>query len=314
MKVINKEQVHQVLDFPALIKQLDSGFAKPFKMPQRQVFSLSDSTANHDAFAVLPSWNEDVIGVKAFTYFPENMASGYESLYSKIMMFDRKHGEPLALIDGTSVTFWRTAAVSALASRYLSREDSKTLLFCGTGNLASFMIKAHSSVRPINKVLCWGRNTNKVKQLIAQLQKELAEIEFVSVDNIEKACETADIISCATGSAEPLILGEWVRPGTHCDLIGNHSADRRECDSSLVVKSSVYVDSRLNVLSEAGELLIPIEEGVFAPNMVKAELSELCSKQTSGRESPEEITLFKSVGTALSDLLAAHLVFQATSK
>lgn len=312
MKVIEKEQVHKVLNFKDLIPALDKGFAGDFNMPKRQVFELAPGCEKHNAFAVLPAWNEEVIGVKSFTYFPQNADAGFDSLYSKIMLFSREHGVPLALVDGTSVTFWRTAAVSALASRYLSKEDSESLVFFGTGNLSTYMISAHLSVRNLKKVTIVGRNTDKVASLIAQMQKRHTGVEFVACEqsNVEKAIKQADIVSCATGSVTPLFKGEWLKAGAHVDLIGNHNRDRRECDTQAILDSSVYVDSRTNVLNEAGELLIPISEGVFSENDVKAELAQLCSGDVPGRQSHNEITLFKSVGTALSDLVGAHLVYQ----
>lgn len=151
MKVISAEEVHKALSYPKLIDALYEGYAKDYKMPPRQVFLLDDEPSNHDAFAVLPSWNDSIIAVKAFTYFPDNTDPKYKSLYSKIMIFDRDHGEPLALIDGTSVTYWRTAGISGLATRMLSRENSETLLLLGTGNLAPYIIRANASVRPLRK-------------------------------------------------------------------------------------------------------------------------------------------------------------------
>ena len=139
MKIITAEQVNQCLSFELLVPLLESAFSKPFTMPQRKVFHLDDSGQSNDAFALLPSWNDEVIGTKAFTYFPDNeVDKGLASLYSKIMLFKRQTGEPLALVDGTSVTYWRTAAISALASRLLSKESSKSMVLFGTGNLAPF--------------------------------------------------------------------------------------------------------------------------------------------------------------------------------
>lgn len=312
MKVIEKEQVHNILNFSDLIPALKRGFSGDFKMPKRQVFELAPGCEKHNAFAVLPAWNEDVIGVKSFTYFPQNSDADFDSLYSKIMLFSRDYGVPLALVDGTSVTFWRTAAVSALASCYLSREDSESMVFFGSGNLSSYMISAHLTVRKLKKITIVGRNSDKVASLITQMQTRHEGVEFIAceVNNVEMAVKQSDIISCATGSATPLFKGDWLKPGAHVDLIGNHNHDRRECDTQAILNSSVYVDSRTNVLNEAGELLIPISEGLFTEADVKAELAQLCSGDANGRKNADEITLFKSVGTALSDLVSAHLVYK----
>lgn len=314
MHVIEQQSVHQSLSFPTLIGALKASFANEFSMPKRQVFELKPGDAAHNAFAVLPAWDKDFIGVKAFTYFPQNEAAGFHSLYSKIMLFDRTHGVPLALIDGTSVTLWRTAAISALAADFLAREDAEHLVFFGTGNLATYMVKAHLSVRNYKKVSIIGRSEAKVASLIDTLASEFPAIDFVSAKSNESVIASADVISCATGSPEPLFDGRWVKTGTHIDLVGNHHAHARECDTYTVVNASVYLDSKLNVLSEAGEILIPINEGAFHEQQICGELAELCSGRVNARQSAQQITLFKAVGTALGDLVAAGLVYRTVTE
>lgn len=313
MKIITAEQVHETMSYPHLIDMLQEGYAGKYKMPPRQVFLLSDEESNHNAFALLPSWNEELIGLKAFTYFPENPSPAYKSLYSQILLFNRGHGEPLALIDGVSVTFWRTAGISGLASRLLSREDSKSLLLLGTGNLAPYIIRAQASVRPLETVRVWGRNAEKAFKVITAAEVEFPNVQFSVVENLEEACGCSDIIVSATGSHEPLVMGDWVRPGTHTDFIGNHHATKRECDTAMVVKSKVYADSRDNCFREAGEVLVPISEGVFRKEDVVGELAEMCANAVSLRESDDEITLFKSIGMAYSDLIGAGLVYNAVT-
>ncbi len=312
MKVISAEQVHAALSYPELIDALGEAYAGEFKMPPRQVFLLDDDEANHDAFAVLPSWSSEFIGVKAFTYFPGAEAP-YKSLYSKVMLFDREHGEPLALVDGTTVTFWRTAGISGLATRLLAREDAETMLLLGTGNLAPYIIRANASVRPLKKVMVWGRTPSKAEAVVSAMGGELPGIEFSVVEDREAACGEADIVVAATGSHEPVVLGDWITPGTHTDFIGNHHATKRECDTALVLKSKVYADSRVNAFKEAGEILVPISEGVFEEGGVVAELTEMCSGTAALREGDEEITLFKSIGMAMSDLVGAGLAYKVAT-
>ncbi len=313
MRVIEAAEVHQAMNFEQLIPAIEQTFAGEHGMPQRNVFCLEQGSDHGDAFAVLPAWNSKAIGVKAFTYFPDNAPKGFDSLYSKILMFKRETGEPLALVDGTSVTYWRTAAVSALGSKYLSRKNASRLLVCGTGNLGPYMALAHATVRPITHIDIWGRSLDKAEKVAQQVRQQRPDITVTAVTDIESAARQADIISCATGASEPLILGEWIKAGTHTDFVGNHAPNRRECDSNLITKAAVFVDSRLNVLNEAGELLIPIEEGVFSAEDVKAELAELASGKHSGRQNDDEITVFKTVGTALSDLAGACLVVEKLS-
>ncbi|MCP4325401.1 MAG: ornithine cyclodeaminase family protein [Alteromonadales bacterium] len=312
MKVISAEQVQQHLNFEELIPLLRHSFSRPFAMPQRQVHALApEQSENHDAFALLPSWNEEVIGNKMFTYFPGNAKKhDLPGLFSKVMLFKRQTGEPLALVDGTSVTYWRTAAISALASQLLSCDDAEHLMLFGTGNLASYLVKAHLSVRDLNKVTLWGRNIDKVNTLITEFSALYPNITFVASCDIDNEIPTADIIVCATGSKTPLFNGNRLSAGTHVDCLGNHITDARECDTATVARARVFVDSLTNTINEAGELLIPIAEGNFRKDAIIAELADMCKKPELLRQSNDEITLFKSVGTAISDLVAAYQVVQ----
>lgn len=309
MQIITATDVQFQLCWDTLIPHLRHTYASKFTMPQRQVMRLSADAGNHDAFALLPSWNDEVIALKAFTYFPQNTAP-HSSLYSQILLFDRQHGEPLALVEGRSVTFWRTAGISALASQLLSREDSSTLLLLGTGNLVPYIIRAHCSVRPIKRVVLWGRNAQKAQACLDAIASELPGTHFAVATDLCEACASADVIVSATGSHEVLLHGSWIQPGTHVDLLGNHHADHRECDSALVTSAQVYVDTYLNCLKEAGEILIPIAEGVFHRDDIRGELADLCAGRCPARQSASDITLFKSVGAALGDLATAHAVYK----
>jgi 1-pyrroline-2-carboxylate reductase [NAD(P)H] len=310
MRVITAAEVNAALRYPEFIDALEATFARSYVMPPRQVMLLDEVSGSHDAFAMLPAWNDEVIALKAFTYFPQNLLP-LRTLYSQIMLFDRGCGEPRAMVDGVSVTCWRTAGVSALASRFLSRVDSRTLLLLGTGKLASFLIRAHVSVRPLGKVLIWGRSTDKAAKLVGVMKAEFPEIEFQAVADLAAACGQADIVVCATGSQEILVHGEWIAPGTHTDFLGNHHATKRECDTSMVTRSRVFVDTRVNCFKEAGEILVPVAEGVFSTDQVAGELSELCRRSVPPRQDDVEITLFKSVGCALGDLCGAATAWNA---
>ncbi|KGJ91424.1 bifunctional Delta(1)-pyrroline-2-carboxylate/Delta(1)-piperideine-2-carboxylate reductase [Colwellia psychrerythraea] len=316
MKIINAEQVHQNLNFEELILLLKQSFCRPFTMPQRRVYSLApEQSENHDAFALLPSWNEEVIGNKAFTYFPDNAQQhDLPGLFSKIMLFKRQTGEPLALVDGTSVTYWRTAAISALASQLLSRENSENLMLFGTGNLASYLVKAHLAVRDIKQVTLWGRNSAKVRKLIDSFSVLYPAVTFKASTDVNHEVISADIICCATGAKTPLFDGNRLSAGCHIDCLGNHMTDARECDTTTVTRARVFVDSLTNTLNEAGELLIPMAEGAFNKNEIVGELADMCKTPAILRQSNDEITLFKSVGTAISDLVAAHSVVVKLAK
>jgi 1-pyrroline-2-carboxylate reductase [NAD(P)H] len=316
MQIINAKEVHAALSYPELVDALQGAFGGPYSQPPRQVFLLDDDPDNFDAFALLPAWNDTIIAVKAFTYYPSN-SEPHELLYSKIMIFDRAHGEPLALVDGTTCTFWRTGGISGLATRLLSREDSSTMLLLGTGNLSTYMIRANASVRPLKKIMVFGLPDGmppieSAEAVMAQMSKELPTIEFSVISDLERACGEADIIICATSSPDPLVKGAWIKEGTHLDFIGNHHADKRECDTEVITKGNVYVDSYVNAFKEAGEILVPIKEGVFRKEDVVAELSEMCSGKATLRTDDKEVTIFKAIGQALADLVAASKAFSAS--
>jgi 1-pyrroline-2-carboxylate reductase [NAD(P)H] len=219
----------------------------------------------------------------------------------------------MALVDGTSVTFLRTAGISGLATRLLSREDSETMLLLGTGNLATYIIRANLSVRSLKRVFVWGRTVSKAETIVAEMAAQFPDVTFAVASDVQAACAESDIIVSATGSHEPVVLGDWIRPGTHTDFIGNHHASKRECDTALLLKSKVYADSRVNAFKEAGEILVPISEGVFQESDVVGELTEMCAGTISLRESAEEITLFKSIGMAMSDLVGADLAYRTAT-
>lgn len=316
MKIISADEVHAALSYPGLVDALQETFAKSFNQPPRQVFLLDDAD-NNDAFALLPAWNDKIIALKAFTYFEGNMAP-YERLYSKIMIFDRSHGEPLALVDGTTCTFWRTGGVSGLATRLLSREDSSTMLLLGTGNLSTYMVRANASVRPLDKIMVWGNPDGlppmaEAQSVIDEVSAELPEVEFSVATDLESACGEADIIVCATASPDILVKGAWIKEGTHLDFIGNHHADKRECDTEVIMRGKVYADSYVNVFKEAGEILVPINEGVFKKEDVVAELAEMCSGKATLRTDDKEITVFKAIGQAVTDLVAASMAYSASA-
>ena len=179
------------------------------------------------------------------------------------------------------------------------------------------MALSHASVRPLEVIYVAGRNPEKIAATVNDIKAQRPDIDVQGVSNPDSVISQVDIISCATGAAEPLFHYGQISAGTHIDLVGNHSRDRRECDSATMLNAKVFVDSRLNVLNEAGELLIPMAEGAFSAEHVQGELADLCRAGTRsderGHDNPKEITLFKSVGTALSDLAAAYLVYQRVS-
>jgi ornithine cyclodeaminase len=211
---------------------------------------------------------------------------------------------PVALLDGTALTLRRTAAASALAADFLARRDSAVHLMVGTGALAPHLVAAHAAVRPILQTLIWGRDPGKAAALAARLV--VAGIAAEPVAELEEAVAAADIISCATLAHLPLIRGAWLRPGTHLDLVGGYTPEMREADDAAVARARVYIDTDA-ALREAGDIIQPLRSGHLVRERIVGDLFDLSRGICPGRGNPDEITLFKSVGTALEDLAAAEL-------
>jgi ornithine cyclodeaminase len=221
-------------------------------------------------------------------------------------------GEPLAAIDGRVFTLWRTAASSALAARFLAREDAGDLLMVGAGALAPYLIRAHAAVRPLRNIAIWNRTRERAQRLAA----EFLSMDFRArvADDLEEAVRAADIVSCATLSPSPLIQGSWLRPGAHLDLVGGFTPKMREADNDAIKRARVFVDTRTGATREAGDIAIPLRRGILTKKGIRGDLFELCRGKAKGRTSDKQITLFKSVGCAIEDLAAAMLVWKAISQ
>ena len=257
----------------------------------------------------MPAWkNKKYIGLKIITVSPYNSEKNLATIQGIYVLMDAKDGQVLAQFDAKSLTNLRTAASSALASKFLSKKESKTMLMIGTGVLSPELIKAHCAIRPISNVMIWGRNHEKASDIVHSLSIDGVEIK--AVQNIQDAIGKADIISTATSSRDPLIFGNQMLPGQHLDLVGAYKPTWREADDDAILNSSVFVDTRQGTLEESGELLIPIGKGLFGESKIKADLFELCKKEKSGRLADKEITSFISVGYALEDLAAAELIWE----
>jgi ornithine cyclodeaminase len=225
-------------------------------------------------------------------------------VHGTYVLLEAATGAPKALLDGTALTLRRTAAASALAAEFLARPDSVVHLMVGTGALAPHLVAAHAAVRPIRQALVWGRSPAKAAALAGRLSA--SGIPAEPVNNLAQAVGRADIVTCATLATEPLISGEWLRPGTHLDLVGGYTPEMREADDEAVRRARVYIDTEA-ALREAGDIVQSLRSGALARDQIAGDLFALSRGQCPGREDDAEITLFKSVGTALEDLAAAEL-------
>jgi len=312
MQIIDQRETISRLPAPKLIDALEAMFIDGCEVPLRHVHKIESPAGDSDGTLLLmPAWQKGgKLGVKTVAIYPNNSAlSGLPGLHSTYMLYDANTGAPLAMLDGDTITSRRTAAASALAARFLSRADSRTLLLLGSGRVASLIPEAYRAVRPIEKVMVWNINPAGAATLAEDLNR--AGIVATVVTDLEASVAQADIVSCATLSTTPLIHGKWLRPGTHLDLIGGFTPTMRESDNDCYVGTSVFIDTD-EALLKAGDLLEPVNAGVFAAESVKARLAQLCRKQHDGRNSADEITVFKAVGTALEDLAAACVAYQPT--
>jgi ornithine cyclodeaminase len=306
---ISAERVGSALPYPALIEALRAAFAAPAQVPRRHAHDLSGA----GTLLLMPSWQTGrQLGVKLVTVMPGNRERGLSTVHALYVLMDADTGVPLALMDGEQLTLRRTAAVSALASQTLSRPDSSTLLLVGSGRLAPEMAVAHCAARGITQVLVWGRDAAKVQAAMQRTRTAglPREVMLAQAESLADGCARADIICCATTSTEPLLRAAWVRPGTHVDLVGGFRPDMREADDALMCSASLFVDTADGALAEAGDLVQPARAGLLPADALRAELAELAHGRHPGRRDAQEITLFKSVGSALADLAAAGLVWR----
>ena len=313
---LNADQVRNALPWASLIEALSAIFARDdVCSPIRHHHTLNVPGEPAATLLLMPAWIEgEYLGVKQVNVFPGNNARQLPGLSSHYMLSCGQSGQPLALLDGNELTARRTAAASALASRFLSREDAGSLLMVGAGRMGRRLIPAHMSVRPIQRVQVWDRNEAASAALVAELRADDIDAQVCPTEQLQQVAGEADIISCATLASEPVICGDWLKPGAHLDLVGSFTPSMRETDNAAMQRCAVFVDTRAGALSETGDLILPIREGAIGADKILAELAELCRGQHAGRaalaNADQAITLFKSVGDSREDLAAAILAYR----
>ncbi|MDG1865508.1 MAG: ornithine cyclodeaminase family protein [Woeseiaceae bacterium] len=308
MQFIDAKTVAGNLPYKQLIKTLREAFKEDINSPGRTHHKI-DAT---NTLLLMPAWSKvRDIGIKIVSVFPENAQDNLSAVNANYFLLDGKNGSPKAILDGAELTLRRTACASALAADYLANDDANSLLMVGTGNLAPHLIEAHMQVREIKRVMIWGRDYQKSKLLAQKLS--FKNVDIIAVERLFEGVSDADIISCATLSKSPLIKGAWLKPGQHLDLVGSFTPEMQEVDSEAVAIANVIVDTYAGALSESGELINAINNGVIDKEHILAELAEIVKSEKLGRNDKNEITLFKSVGASLEDLAAAELVLRNLS-
>ena len=309
---IGKEEVATLLPMQECIDVMESTFLALANgqclQPLRSIMWLPDKTG---LLGMMPGYaaGPDVMGIKLITVFHANKDSGYPSHQGIVALFDAKHGQPLMMFDATEITAIRTAAVSALATRVLSRENSDRLAVIGAGEQAQRHIESILLVRKIKEISIWNRNESNAEALSKKITARCA-IDIRVTKTPQHAVENADIICTVTASRQPLVMGNWIDNGSHINAVGSSTPFSRELDTKAVVRGILFTDRYESLFKEAGDFLIPKEEGAIADSHVKAELGEVLNGSKKGRESDQQITIFKSLGLAAEDIFSAWHIYQ----
>lgn len=312
MRIVDAAQVDAALDFTALVDALAEGFASDIVAPVRHHHGIAREEGEA-TLLLMPAWTpqsagaQGAVGVKMVSVFPGNGAKGLPSVQGVYLVMDGETGTPRAVLDGARLTLWRTACASALAARHLARRDTATMTMVGAGALAPFLIRAHMSQRPITRVRLWNRRAESARALAERLSSEGLPVE--ATEDLEAAVRGSDLVSCATLAREPLVRGAWLREGAHLDLVGAFNLAMREADDEALTRAHVFVDTPA-ALTEGGDVAVALRDGAIDRDIVRGDLYGLCRGTMPGRPSPEAITLFKSVGAALEDLVAAMAVMR----
>ena len=306
LTIINAAGVRKLLPMSECIDAMEPAMIAAttgtISMPPRLVAPLIDESG---FLVLMPGSSTELaaFGAKVINLIPGNPARGLPAIQGFIALFDHASGAPVAIIDGAEVTGIRTAAASGLATRLLARPDAHTCGIFGNGVQAVTHIDAMRAVRPVDQIIVWGRNPDKVRAFAREQEERTGIRVRATADPAEAgAC---DLVCTTTTSPEPILAGDWVNPGAHVNLVGAHSITTRECDTGLVVKSAVYVDLMESVRNEGGDIMIPIEEGAIDETHIIGELGELLQGKIPGRQDENQVTLYQSHGINAQDMFAA---------
>ena len=310
--IVNGSEVQTLLPMDECIDVMADALAALARgeaiVPLRQIMWLPEKIG---ALGMMPSYigSMNAVGLKVITVFPGNHETKYDSHQGAVLLFEATHGQLLAIMDATTITAIRTAAVSGAATRLLARTDAGDLAILGSGVQARTHLAAMLHSRPIRKVRVWSRDAEH-SQRFAERESKRHGVPISAVATVQDAVKEADIICTTTSAREPILKGEWIRPGTHINAVGSSVAFARELDSTAVKIARLFVDRRESTLNEAGDFLLARKEGIVDDSHIAGEIGELIIGQTDGRRTSDEITLFKSLGLGIEDLAAANHIYR----
>lgn len=306
MRFVTEADVARVLSFPVLVAALEDAHRRP-KIDVLDSY-LGDERAQYVIRSAVDHGR--FMASKMYTSFPANLAAGkLPAVQAMCVLFDGADGRPLAVIDGTTITHWRTAADSALGAKLLAPAAPETLLIVGAGKIAHWLVRAHRAVRPsLQRVLIWNRSRDRADALAERLTQEGLDARIVA--DLDAATAQADVISSCTRSHTPLIRGACLKPGTHLDLVGGYTPQTREADDEAASRARVFVDRRETAFDGVGDILQPIASGAISEADVLGDLYDLASGRVEGRTAAADITFFKNAGGGHLDLIACETVYR----
>jgi ornithine cyclodeaminase len=309
--LLTEQDVRAVLPMDDLVAAMEVALERFSAGAVRQPLRTVVEAAGHGFYGVMPAYMEDppALGTKLVSVYHGNTARGLTTHLATIVLHDPATGELQAVMDGRYITEARTAAVSAASTKHLARREARVLAILGTGVQARSHAAAMLCVRSFDEIRIWGRRADHAAALATELAPSLC-VRVDAVPTARAAADGADVIALVTASPVPVLARAWVREGTHICAVGACRPTQREMDTALVTASRVFVDSRAGALAEAGDLVIPIQEGAFDASHIAAELGDVFGGRAEGRRAPDEITIFKSLGMAVEDVAAARLAFE----
>jgi ornithine cyclodeaminase len=309
MLTFDAAQLSNALQFPYLVDFLKDGLKQAIHSPIRTSHAMA---AEGDTLLSMPSWIEgEAIGVKLVTIFGANSSKGMPGVQGLYNLFDGATGRPVAVMDGTELTYRRTAALAALASKLSAAPHGGTLVVIGTGGLAPHIARAHYETGLVERVVIWGRNSERSKQTARALREE--GVDARHAENIEMAVREASIVTCVTSANTPVIENAWLSGPVHVNLMGSYAPHLQEAPAELIGRARLFVDHREAVLAESGDLIIPIRDGIITEDAIENDIAGLAKAEPVSRK-PSDVTVFKSVGWGALDLIAAQAAVHAVNR
>jgi len=312
MRWIDREEVAQRLTYEVCLPIVREAMIVFSKGETVQLLRSIVPLGEGRMFGVMPGGmgSGRCFGAKLISVYPENFAKGVQSHQGVVVLFDPENGAPVCTVHAGEITAIRTAAASAVATDALARKDARRLALLGYGEQAGTHARAISLVRALEEIVVWGRSVERAREFAARMSAELG-LRVWAVDGVQEAVAEADVVCTVTSAAEPILLGEWVRPGTHVNVVGSSFAGPAEVDNELVRRSRFFVDSREGVLAQGAEFLRAKAAGVVGDGHIVGEIGEVLAGDVVGRASGEEITVYKSLGHVVQDLACGWWLFRS---